>query len=153
MIEEGGWIGDLFEEESKDNIKNFDEINKSLSQIKKQGNRCKDITYKLLSFARKTELETDDVDINSLINDVISFSKQRAKYARVNIKSELANLPIIKISPSEIQQVLLNVFNNAIDGLMYIRIADLPESTVKPVMEEFQAELESKLNDENSKTI
>lgn len=36
-------------------------------------------------------------------------------------------------------------FNNAVDGLMYIRIADLPESTVKPVMEEFQAELEKKL--------
>jgi putative hemolysin len=36
-------------------------------------------------------------------------------------------------------------FNNAIDGLMYIRIADLPDSTVKPVMEEFQAELERKL--------
>ena len=35
-------------------------------------------------------------------------------------------------------------FNNAVDGLMYIRIADIPESTVKPVMEEFQAELEMK---------
>jgi len=34
-------------------------------------------------------------------------------------------------------------FNNAIDGLMYIRISDIPESTVKPVMEEFQAQLES----------
>lgn len=41
-------------------------------------------------------------------------------------------------------------FNNAVDGLMYIRIADLPKSTVKPVMEEFQAELEKKLNHENS---
>ena len=37
-------------------------------------------------------------------------------------------------------------FNNAVDGLMYIRIADLPESTVRPVMEEFQAELENKVN-------
>ncbi|HLF52591.1 lysophospholipid acyltransferase family protein [Flavobacterium sp.] len=36
-------------------------------------------------------------------------------------------------------------FNNAVDGLMYIRIADIPESTMKPVMEEFQAELERKL--------
>ncbi|UAB82106.1 lysophospholipid acyltransferase family protein [Marixanthomonas sp. SCSIO 43207] len=36
------------------------------------------------------------------------------------------------------------LFNNAVDGLMYIRIADLPESTVKPVMEEFQEELEKK---------
>lgn len=37
------------------------------------------------------------------------------------------------------------MFNNAIDGLMYIRISEIPESTVKPVMEEFQAELERKL--------
>ena len=36
------------------------------------------------------------------------------------------------------------LFNNAIDGLMYIRIADIPESTMRPVMEEFQAELERK---------
>ncbi len=44
------------------------------------------------------------------------------------------------------------LFNNAVDGLMYIRIADLPESTVKPVMEEFQAELERKLAEGNGET-
>ncbi|NQY07495.1 MAG: lysophospholipid acyltransferase family protein [Flavobacteriaceae bacterium] len=37
------------------------------------------------------------------------------------------------------------LFNNAVDGLMYIKISDLPESTVRPVMEEFQAELEQKM--------
>ncbi|OYU83750.1 MAG: glycerol acyltransferase [Flavobacterium sp. BFFFF2] len=37
------------------------------------------------------------------------------------------------------------LFNNAVDGLMYIRIADIPESTMKPVMEEFQKEVERKL--------
>ncbi len=41
------------------------------------------------------------------------------------------------------------LFNNAVDGLMYIRIADLPESTVRPVMEEFQAELERKFSGVN----
>lgn len=41
------------------------------------------------------------------------------------------------------------LFNNAVDGLMYIKIADLPESTVRPVMEEFQAELERKLANES----
>ncbi|MFV8325666.1 GNAT family N-acyltransferase [Flavobacterium sp. ZS1P14] len=39
------------------------------------------------------------------------------------------------------------LFNNAVDGLMYIRIADIPESTMKPVMEEFQKELERKLTE------
>lgn len=38
------------------------------------------------------------------------------------------------------------LFNNAVDGLMYIKIADLPESTVRPVMEELQAELEKVLH-------
>ncbi len=41
------------------------------------------------------------------------------------------------------------LFNNSVDGLMYIKIADLPESTVKPVMEEFQAELERRMVENN----
>ncbi|MCF1190134.1 lysophospholipid acyltransferase family protein [Mangrovimonas sp. AS39] len=41
------------------------------------------------------------------------------------------------------------LFNNSVDGLMYIKIADLPESTVRPVMEEFQEELERKLSEQN----
>ncbi|MEN1784069.1 MAG: lysophospholipid acyltransferase family protein [Bacteroidota bacterium] len=45
------------------------------------------------------------------------------------------------------------LFNNSVDGLMYIKIADLPESTVKPVMEEFQAELEKKHHSENNDAV
>jgi len=43
------------------------------------------------------------------------------------------------------------LFNNSVDGLMYIKIADLPESTVRPVMEEFQAELEQKFMNNHDK--
>jgi putative hemolysin len=42
-------------------------------------------------------------------------------------------------------------FNNAVDGLMYIKVSDIPDSTVKPVMEEFQAELERKSTTELQK--
>lgn len=42
-------------------------------------------------------------------------------------------------------------FNNAIDGLMYIKVAEIPESTVKPVMEEFQAELERRATENMNK--
>ena len=34
------------------------------------------------------------------------------------------------------------LFNNSVDGLMYMRIVDVPKKTMKPVMEEFQAKLE-----------
>ena len=42
-------------------------------------------------------------------------------------------------------------FNDAIDGLMYIRISDLPEGTIKPVLEEMSEELKNceKNNEDN----
>lgn len=45
------------------------------------------------------------------------------------------------------------LFNNAVDGLMYIRISDLPESTVKPAMEEFQSEWEKKLHNSQEEEL
>ena len=45
------------------------------------------------------------------------------------------------------------LFNNAVDGLMYIKISDLPDSTVRPVMEEFQAELERKFSNNSSEDL
>lgn len=39
------------------------------------------------------------------------------------------------------------LFNNSVDGLMFIRIADIPESTVQPVIEELQRELEQRMNE------
>ncbi len=65
------------------------------------------------------------------------------------IEPGILRLPVLikKYIKQNARVIAFNVdpkFNNAIDGLMYIRIADLPESTVKPVMEEFQAELERK---------
>ena len=64
----------------------------------------------------------------------------------------ILRLPVLikKYIKQNAKLVAFNVdplFNNAIDGLMYIRISDIPESTMKPVMEEFQTELERKLND------
>ena len=38
-------------------------------------------------------------------------------------------------------------FNDAIDGLMYIRISELPESTIKPVLEELSEQLRNEQNE------
>lgn len=73
------------------------------------------------------------------------------KFDRMIDEVEPGNLRLPVLIKKYIKQnakvVAFNVdplFNNAVDGLMYIKISDLPESTVKPVMEEFQAELERK---------
>ena len=76
------------------------------------------------------------------------------KFDKIIDEVEPGNLRLPVLIKKYIKQnarvVAFNVdplFNNAIDGLMYIRIADLPESTINPVMEEFQAELERKTSE------
>jgi putative hemolysin len=75
------------------------------------------------------------------------------KFDRIidELEPESIRLPVLikKYIKQNAKVIAFNVdplFNNSVDGLMYIRIADLPESTVKPVMEEFQKELEAKYN-------
>ncbi|MGE4468583.1 MAG: ATP-binding protein [Desulfovibrio sp.] len=118
MVEEAGWIQDLMEEEDLRASKEADEVLRALSQIRTQGGRCKEITHKLLSFARKIDPTMKRVHINELIEEMAALSEQRARFANVHIATDLADtLPPIEASPSELQQVFLNLINNAIDAM------------------------------------
>ena len=115
MVEEAGWIGDLLEDEEFKEGENFNEFKRAIAQIQTQGRRCKEITHKLLSFARKTDSRIQDVQLNDLIEELIGLSAQRAKYANVNINVNLQeNPPILHVSQTELQQIFLNLINNAI---------------------------------------
>ncbi len=118
MVEEAGWIGDLLEDEEFDEGDNLDEFRRALQQIRNQGKRCKEITHKLLSFARKTDSRIQEVQINELIKEMVTLSTQRAKYSNVAINTHLDDriLPV-RISQSELQQVFLNLINNALDAM------------------------------------
>ncbi|MCD6293672.1 MAG: two-component sensor histidine kinase [Deltaproteobacteria bacterium] len=118
MVEEAGWIEDLMEEEEFQKGENLAEFERALKQIKTQGRRCKDITHKLLSFARKTDSRIQDVSVNALLEELIMLSEQRAKYSNVTIHAALQeNLPTVRVSESELQQVFLNLINNALDAM------------------------------------
>jgi two-component system, NtrC family, sensor kinase len=118
MVEEAGWIQDLLEEEEFTDGENLEEFHRALKQINTQGKRCKEITYKLLSFARKTDSRLQVIQLNDLIEEVVSLSAQRAKYSQVNFQTVLKKaLPPVEGSKTEIQQVLLNLINNALDAM------------------------------------
>jgi len=118
MVEEAGWIEDLLEEEEFQEGENLDEFKRALKQINTQGKRCKEITHKLLSFARKTDSRIQDVQINEMMEELVALSAQRAKYANVTINTEFQeNLPSARVSQTEMQQVFLNLINNALDAM------------------------------------
>jgi putative hemolysin len=96
--------------------------------------------------AYKVKLKDADKDFvfNETESDLNKFDKIIDEIEPGNLR-----LPVLikKYIKQNARLVAFNVdplFNNAVDGLMYIRISDIPDSTVKPVMEEFQAELEKK---------
>jgi two-component system NtrC family sensor kinase len=118
MVEEAGWMEDLLEEEDFRKSSNFDEFKRALAQIKTQGKRCKAITHKLLSFARKTDTTLEEVQVGQVIEELVVLSAQRAKYSNVKITTDIQNnLPSLHISQSELEQVLLNLINNALDAM------------------------------------
>ncbi|MBS4041430.1 MAG: lysophospholipid acyltransferase family protein [Flavobacteriales bacterium] len=94
----------------------------------------------------KVKLKDEDKDfvLNETSSDLNKFDKIIDE-----VEPGALRLPVLikKYIKQNARVVAFNVdplFNNAVDGLMYIKISDLPESTVKPVMEEFQKELEKK---------
>ena len=117
MIEEAGWVQDLMED-MEDDINNRDEIDRALIQIRNQGKRCKDITHKLLSFARQTDGHVTEVELPMLIEEVVNLSIQQARYAQVNFEMDIDHsLPAICGSTTELQQVFLNLVNNSIQAM------------------------------------
>jgi hypothetical protein len=90
--------------------------------------KLKDVDKDFVFDATKADLNKFDKLIEDLESDNLRLPVLIKKYIKQNAKVVAFN-----VDP---------LFNNSVDGLMYIRIKDLPESTVKPVMEEFQAELE-----------
>jgi two-component system NtrC family sensor kinase len=118
MVEEAGWIEDLLEEEEFHESKNLEEFKRALKQINTQGKRCKQITYKLLSFARKTDPRVTEISLNALLEEIVALSSQRAKFANVVVNTDLQeDLPPVKVSSSEMQQVFLNLVNNSLDAM------------------------------------
>jgi len=117
MVQEAGWVEDLLKKEEFQKGKNLQEIKRALQEIEIQGKRCKEITHKLLSFARKTDMQIQSVQINEIVEEVVSISN-KASYTGISINTYLdQKLPIIYGSQTEIQQVLLNLINNALYAL------------------------------------
>lgn len=104
----------------KDLIKytpDFDQKEKFLNlleSILKSVSRCKTITHRLLGFAKRMEIEVENLDLNELMQEVLGFLEREALYRNIEITLDLAkDLPRIDSDRGQLQQVFLNILNNA----------------------------------------
>ena len=105
--------GDLKESED------LKDLEDSMAQIKLQIDRCAKITQAILKFGRQSEPVIKDVDLLSFIPEVTSMISKKASVSGITLREQIAeNTPIIHVDPSQLQQVLLNLYNNAIDAIV-----------------------------------
>jgi len=116
--EKAGWMRDLLEEEEFQGSKNLKEYIKSVDKIEEHVERARKITHNMLGFARRMEQRLDDVDINNVLNQTIELLQNHAQINNIDIRKDLQpDLPIIASDQSQLQQVFLNMINNAIDAI------------------------------------
>lgn len=118
MVEHAGWMEDLLQEEDLKQCKNEAEFRHSLQQICAQGRRCKEITQKLLSFARRTERGQEVVEINEILKEIASAYEETLRTKGIQVLMDLDGaLPVVQASATDMHEVFMNLINNAIDAM------------------------------------
>ena len=76
--------------------------------------RCGRITKRLLGFARHMDVSIQTVNLGDVVREVLGFLNKEAEYRCIEIVIEIAeNIPPIQTDAGKLQQVVLNIINNA----------------------------------------
>lgn len=110
---------------------------KLLGQIKtisEQIVKCQKTIRNLLDFSRKSDCKKKSCDIHHLIRNTLSLVEHRIKIHKINIQETFDDrVPPVLVDGNQIQQVILNLVNNAVDALpqggnIFIETRMKPES-------------------------
>jgi PAS domain S-box-containing protein len=97
---------------------NCHEADDALSLIVQEGNRAGEVVGRIRALIKKAPPRKDSVAINDAILEVIALTRIEAANNSVSVRTQLAEgLPHIRGDRVQLQQVLLNLFINAIEAM------------------------------------
>lgn len=97
-----------------DSIESGSRDNEIAARIIGEGERIANIVKSLLSFARDRKEDKHMVNINDILSDSLALTEAQIRKDGISLTVDLpADLPEIIAHPQQIQQVFLNVINNA----------------------------------------
>ncbi|MFZ5918784.1 MAG: sensor histidine kinase [Chloroflexota bacterium] len=89
-----------------------------LEMIIKETNRCKVIVRDLLNFARQNKVMTQPTNLNALLQKLTAEQRKHPKFEGIEILLELdPALPTIQADELQLQQVFINLMNNAAEAM------------------------------------
>ena len=112
-------ISDLKEKGDLKESEDVKEIEDSVDQIDLQISRCSKITQSVLKFGRKSEPDYRDMDLRVFIPEITTMVEKKSAVHGISLEEDIAeDTPLVHGDPTQLQQVLLNLFNNAIDAIV-----------------------------------
>jgi signal transduction histidine kinase len=94
------------------------EVREAICDIVAEDHRAGDIIERLRNLLRKGERKTELVDINELVRSTVALLKSELIGRHIEVETVFASgLPEILGDPVQLQQVLLNLFMNAMDAM------------------------------------
>ncbi len=97
---------------------NLDRARAAAARIDKYGNRAAEIIDRIRSFYRKSPPQRELVDVNGIIQEMLTLLKGEACRFSVAMRTELTNeLPKIMADRVQLQQVFMNLMLNAIEAM------------------------------------
>lgn len=95
-----------------------EQVEQDLMKIEKASLHAREITRKLLVFARQAPSSMTQVTLNQLIDDGLYFLESRCAKAGIELVREIApDLPEIQADPSQLNQVFVNLVVNSIQAM------------------------------------
>jgi PAS domain S-box-containing protein len=85
----------------------------------KQAQRTHRVVQNLLSFARQRKPERSEVDIRRVLDETLALRDYDLKVNKIVLEKELgAEAALVVADPHQIEQVFLNIINNAVDAVL-----------------------------------
>jgi len=114
--EKGGLIKDLveFSRQYQDREKFLALLDSILYQV----DRCRTITHRLLGFAKRMEVKNENIYLGELLKEVLGFLEKEAFHRNIEVNIDAPpDLPSLESDRGQLQQVFLNILNNAFEAV------------------------------------
>lgn len=94
-------------------------VQEFIQKLYKQAQRTQKIVQNLLSFARQHKPQRVHVDLRSVMEDTIALRDYDLKVNNITVQRDFeAVLPSVIVDPHQLEQVYLNIINNAADAML-----------------------------------
>lgn len=116
--ENAGWIKDLLSDEDKEKLENYNEMELAATKVEQNVDRARNVTHRLLGFARRVDPVYESMPLNPIVDQAVAFLSNEAEFRGISIQKSFSEHNIrVATDVGQLQQVILNVLDNAIDAL------------------------------------